>query len=68
MITKMKKLTFLVYHKEYEAFLNGVRDLGGVGDDRRDEDDQHRVHAVVGQQDAQRVFVRLGRGAGDHVG
>ena len=24
MITKMKKLTFLVYHKEYEAFLNGV--------------------------------------------
>lgn len=30
MITKMKKLTFLVYHKEYEAFLNGVRDLGVV--------------------------------------
>ena len=28
MITKMKKLTFLVYHKEYEAFLNGVRELG----------------------------------------
>ena len=22
MITKMKKLTFLVYHKEYDAFLN----------------------------------------------
>ena len=30
MITKMKKLTFLVYHKEYETFLNGVRDLGVV--------------------------------------
>ena len=30
MITKMKKLTFLVYHKEYEAFLNGVRELGVV--------------------------------------
>ena len=30
MITKMKKLTFLVYHKEYEAFLNGVRVLGVV--------------------------------------
>ena len=30
MITKMKKLTFLVYHKEYEAFLNAVRDLGVV--------------------------------------
>lgn len=30
MITKMKKLTFLVYYKEYETFLNGVRDLGVV--------------------------------------
>lgn len=30
MITKMKKLTFLVYYKEYEAFLDGVRDLGVV--------------------------------------
>ena len=30
MITKMKKLTFLVYHKEYEAFLEQVRELGVV--------------------------------------
>lgn len=30
MITKMKKLTFLVYHKEYDAFLNNLRDLGVV--------------------------------------
>ena len=30
MITKMKKLTFLVYHKEYEAFLNQIRELGVV--------------------------------------
>ena len=30
MITKMKKLTVLVYHKEYEVFLNGVRELGVV--------------------------------------
>lgn len=28
MIAKMKKLTFLVYHKEYDAFLNHIRDLG----------------------------------------
>lgn len=28
MITKMKKLTFLVYHKEYEDFLNSLRELG----------------------------------------
>lgn len=30
MITKMKKLTFLVYHKEYEDFLEGIRELGVV--------------------------------------
>lgn len=30
MITKMKKLTFLVYHKEYEAFLEQIRELGVV--------------------------------------
>ena len=30
MITKMKKPTFLVYHKEYEEFLNSLRELGVV--------------------------------------
>ena len=30
MITKMTKLTFLVYHKEYEEFLNSLRELGVV--------------------------------------
>ena len=30
MIAKMKKLTFLVYHKEYEEFLNSLRELGVV--------------------------------------
>lgn len=30
MITKMKKLTFLIYHKDYECFLQSVRDLGVV--------------------------------------
>ena len=30
MITKMKKLTLLVYHKEYEDFLEGIRELGVV--------------------------------------
>lgn len=39
MITKMKKLTFLVYHKEYEEFLNSLRELGVV-------------HIVEKQQDA----------------
>lgn len=30
MISKMKKLTFLVFYKEYEQFLHSVRDLGVV--------------------------------------
>lgn len=30
MIAKMKKLTFLVYHKEYDVFLNHIRDLGVI--------------------------------------
>lgn len=30
MITKMKKLTFLIYHKEYETFLQRIRELGVV--------------------------------------
>ena len=30
MIAKMKKLTFLVYHKEYDAFLKSIRELGVV--------------------------------------
>lgn len=30
MIAKMKKFTFLVYHKEYDAFLKSIRDLGVV--------------------------------------
>ena len=30
MITKMKKLAFLVYHREYEAFLKDIRDLGAL--------------------------------------
>lgn len=30
MITRMKKLTFLVYHKEYETFLEQIRELGVV--------------------------------------
>ncbi len=30
MITKMKKLTFLIYHKEYESFLAQIREMGVV--------------------------------------
>ena len=30
MISKMKKLTFLIYHQEYEAFLSQIRELGVI--------------------------------------
>ena len=30
MITKMKKLTFLIYHRDYETFLARIRELGVV--------------------------------------
>lgn len=30
MIAKMKKLTFLIYYKEYEQFLQSIRDLGVI--------------------------------------
>ena len=30
MITQMKKYTFLVFHREYETFLEQLRDLGVV--------------------------------------
>ena len=42
MITKMKKLTFLIYHKEYEAFLEQIRALGVV----------HVVERQRGEMDA----------------
>lgn len=42
MITKMKKLTFLIYHKEYESFLEQIRALGVV----------HVVERQRGEMDA----------------
>ncbi|EJX07478.1 V-type ATPase, subunit I [gut metagenome] len=41
MITKMKKLTFLIYHKEYEQFLQQIRELGVV----------HIVEKQLGEMD-----------------
>lgn len=42
MIAKMKKLTFLVYHKEYDAFLEELRQVGVV----------HVVKRQCGEMDA----------------
>lgn len=37
MITKMKKLTFLIYHKEYERFLAAIQELGVLHIEARQE-------------------------------
>ena len=59
MITKMKKLIFLAYYKDYQNFLNSLRDLGvvhvvekqqGVLDDTQLQDDirlSNRLTAVL---------------------
>ena len=37
MITKMKKFTFLIFHKEYEDFLFQLRELGAVHVEEKQE-------------------------------
>jgi V/A-type H+-transporting ATPase subunit I len=48
MIAKMKKLTFLVYHKEYESFLERLRQLGVVhiAERQRGEPDENLQQRV----------------------
>ena len=43
MISKMNKLSFLIYHKEYEMFLEKLRELGVVHIEKREgaERDAH---------------------------
>ena len=36
MISKMNKLSFLIYHKEYETFLEKLRELGVVHIEKRE--------------------------------
>ena len=36
MISKMNKLSFLIYHKEYELFLEKLRELGVVHIEKRE--------------------------------
>lgn len=48
MIAKMEKLTFLVYHKEYESFLEDIRQLGVVHvvEKQRGEPDAALQHSI----------------------
>lgn len=54
MIAKMKKMTFLVYHKEYEEFLNRIRELSVIhvterGNGTVDDNDLHENLCEMGR-------------------
>ena len=60
MITKMKKLTFLVYHKEYESFLDRIRQLGVVHVVERQRGEVDAALQALLQKRAQYKNVLLG--------
>ena len=60
MITKMKKLTFLVYHKEYESFLDSIRRLGVVHVVERQRGEVDSALQALLQKRAQYKNVLLG--------
>ena len=55
MITKMKKLIFLAYHKEYVEFLNSLRELGVIHIVER----QDSIVDDIDLQDNTKLLVRL---------
>ena len=63
MITQMKKYTFLVFHRDYDAFLSRLRDLGVVditlksaGDIENDE----TLQAALQHEDELRRLIKQG--------
>ncbi|MDR0938864.1 MAG: ATPase V [Mediterranea sp.] len=67
MITPMRKLTFLVYHKEYEEFLEQIRQLGvvHVAEKQRGEMDEslreHLRKRTLYRNLSQAMFARAGK-------
>ncbi len=51
MIAKMKKFTFLAFHKEYDRFLHDLRDLGmiHVVEQNRTEADEESLQQFVAE-------------------
>lgn len=67
MITTMKKYTFLVFHKEYEAFLNELRSLGVVHVSQKAEgvaEDETMQQMLVERKDLQHL---VAQGATDQM-
>ncbi len=67
MITQMKKYTFLVFHREYEAFLEQLRDLGVVHVTEKAAgmaDDAHLQELLVKADNARKL---IAQGAPDQL-
>ena len=68
MITQMKKYTFLVFHRDYEPFLEQLRDLGVVHITQKAagliEDDEQLQAALQHEDDLRRL---LKQGAPDQL-
>ena len=61
MITQMKKYTFLVFHREYEAFLEQLRDLGVVHVTEKAAgvaDDAHLQELLVKSDNTRKLIVQ----------
>ena len=61
MITQMKKYTFLVFHREYEAFLEQLRDLGVVHVTEKaagTADDAHLQELLSKADNARKLFAQ----------
>ena len=61
MITQMKKYTFLVFHREYEAFLEQLRDLGVVHVTEKAAgmaDDAHLQELLAKADNARKLIVQ----------
>ena len=67
MITKMKKYTFLVFHKEYDAFLEQLREAGVVHISQKAEgvaDDPKLQELILKQKELQHI---MDQGAPDQL-
>ena len=67
MITKMKKYTFLVFHREYEAFLEQLRDAGVVHVTEKaagTADDAHLQELLVNAEQTRKL---IAQGAPDQL-
>lgn len=67
MITQMKKYTFLVFHRDYEAFLEQLRNLGVVHITEKAEGQADDEHLQILLQKADQLKKTIAQGAPDQL-